>query len=90
MRDRVVRRLSELGLRIVSAGSRSISIESSRRQFEVAFECRLAPTAQGESGGFDFGAAGHAPLRASCPPRVPDDIRDEVDSIEIQEPPLLF
>jgi hypothetical protein len=88
--EKVASKLEESGLQVLSVGSRSISVQAARDQFESLFECRLVPSEEGMSPAKDFGPLGGAGLLAAEPPRVPAELRNEVESIEVQQPPLLF
>lgn len=85
----VASRLDELGLRVLSVGGRSVSVQGSKELFESVFECRLVPYEQ-SSPGEDFGPLGRAGFRAAEEPKVPPELREEVESVEIQPPPLMF
>ncbi len=86
----VAEKLTKLGLEVLSVGSRSVSIQGSKRRFESVFGCRLIPSERVDSPARDFGPLGGGGFRAIEPPRVPGELRDEVESVEIQQPPLLF
>lgn len=81
--------LSGLGLRVTSVGGGSVSVQSSKERFESVFECRLVPY-EDSSPGEDFGPLGGAGFRAEGEPVVPPELREEVESVEIQPPPLMF
>jgi hypothetical protein len=88
--EQVAGKLEELDLKVLSVGSRSISVQGAKERFESVFGCRLVSSEEGTSPAKDFGPLGGVSLRASEPPRVPDELRDEVESVEVQQPPLLF
>ncbi|MBA2781799.1 MAG: hypothetical protein M3Q62_04535 [Actinomycetota bacterium] len=88
--ERVAKMLTELGLEVLSVGSRSVSIRGSKQRFESVFGCRLTPSERVDSPARDFGPLGGGGFRAIEPPKVPSELRDEVESVEIQQPPLLF
>ena len=88
--EQVAGKLDEMNLKVLSVGSRSISVQGAKEQFESHFGCRLVSSEEGTSPAKDFGPLGGAGLRAVEPPRVPAELRDEVESVEIQQPPLLF
>ena len=88
--DRVAKKLEELDLEVLSVGSRSVSIQGSKQRFESVFECRLIPSEAADSPARDFGPLGGESLRAAEPPKVPSELRDVVESVEIQQPPLMF
>lgn len=85
----VAGRLNELGLEVLSVGGRSVSVQGSKERFETVFDCRLVPLEE-SSPGEDFGPLGRSGFRAAEEPRVPPELREEVESVEIQPPPLMF
>ena len=87
--ESVADRLNGLGLQVLSAGGGSVSVQSTKARFESVFECRLVPLEE-SSPGEDFGPLGGAGFRAEKEPRVPPELREEVESVEIQPPPLMF
>jgi hypothetical protein len=82
--------LEELGLKVLSVGSKSISVQGSKERFESTFECRLVSSEEETSTGKDFGPLGGMGFRPAEPCKVPAKLRNEVESIEVQQPPLLF
>lgn len=88
--ENVAGRLNELGLAVLSVGNRSVSVQTSKERFERLFRCRLVPSETGTSPAEDFGPLGGESLRAAEPPEVPPELREEVESVEIQPPPLMF
>lgn len=88
--EKVAGKLEELDLEVLSVGSRSISVQGSKERFESLFGCRLVSPETGTSPAKDFGSLGGVGLRAAEPPKVPAELRDEVESVEIQQPPLLL
>lgn len=88
--ESVAGKLHELDLDVLSVGKRSISVQASKERFEQLFQCRLVPSETGSSPAKDFGPLGRAGLRAAEPPEIPNELRDEVESVEIQQPPLMF
>jgi hypothetical protein len=87
--EQVAGKLEEMNLKVLSVGSRSVSVQSAKEQFESVFGCRLVPSEEGTSPAKDFGPLGRAGLRAAEPPKVPDELRDDVESVEVQQPPRL-
>lgn len=87
--EKVAGKLEGLDLEVLSVGSRSISVQGSKERFESVFKCRLVP-AEETSPAKDFGPLGGAGLRAAEPCEVPAELRDEVESVEVQQPPLMF
>jgi hypothetical protein len=88
--EQVAGKLEGLDLQVVSVGTSSISVQGPKGRFESVFECRLEPVDQGSSPAKDFGPLGGAALRAAEPCKVPEELRDEVESVEVQQPPLMF
>jgi hypothetical protein len=88
--EQVAGKLDEMDLEVLSVGSRSISVQGAKEQFETHFGCRLDSSKETTSPAKDFGPLGGVDLRAVEPPIVPAELRDEVESVEIQPPPLLF
>jgi hypothetical protein len=88
--EQVAGKLEEMNLEVLSVGSRSISVQGTKERFESVFGCRLVLPEERTSPAKDFGPLGGAGLRAVEPPRVPVELRDEVESVEVQQPPLLF
>lgn len=88
--ENVAGKLAELDLDVLSVGRSAISVQGSKERFENLFRVRLIPVETGDSPAEDFGPLGGESLRAAEPPKVPDELRDEVESVEIQQPPLLF
>lgn len=89
--ERVPRQLAELGLDILSVGKHSISIQGTPQQFEALFQCKLAPfEPAGGREARDFGPVQGPRFQAAQPPTIPQALQDAVESIEIQEPPLLL
>ncbi len=88
--ENVAAKMEELELEVLSIGSRSISVQAGKERFESLFECRLAPATGEASPGRDFGPLGGPGLQADEAPRIPAELRDDVESIEVQPPPLLF
>jgi hypothetical protein len=88
--EKVAGKLESLDLEVLSVGSRSISVQGSKERFESVFECRLVPAEEVTSQAKDFGPLGGPGLRAAEPFRVPAELRDEVESVEVQQPPLMF
>lgn len=88
--ENVAGKLHELDLDVLSVGKRSISIQASKERFEHLFQCHLVPSETRSSPAKDFGPLGGGSLRAAEPPEIPEELRDEVESVEIQQPPLLF
>jgi|SRR5215204_2183612 len=88
--ERVAEKLEKLDLDVLSVGSRSISVQGSKRRFESVFGCRLIPSEVTDSPARDFGPLGGESFRAAEPPQVPSELRDDVESVEIQQPPLMF
>ncbi len=89
-REFVVRELEGLGFQVVSVGSRSISIEGTRRRFETVFQLTWLPPTPRPPGPTDFGAVVGPTPQPAQPPMVPVKLRDAVDTIEIQEPPVML
>lgn len=87
--ESVAGRMNELGLQVLSADGRSVSVQTSKERFESVFGCRLVPY-EDSSPGEDFGPLGGAGFRAAEEPKVPSELREEVESVEIQPPPLMF
>jgi len=88
--DKVAGKLEELDIKVLSTGSRSLSVQATKERFESVFECQLVSTEEVPSPGKDFGSLGGAYLRVVEPCKVPAELRDAVESIEVQQPPLLF
>jgi hypothetical protein len=88
--EQVAKKLTKLGFEVLSVGSRSISVQGPKQRFESVFGCRLIPSEKVDSPARDFGPLGGSGFRATEPPEVPSELRDEVESVEIQQPPLLF
>lgn len=88
--DRVAGRLRGLGLKIVSVSDASISVEASADVLERVLQVRLVQAPSGPKRGFEYGSLGGPELLPDRPPSVPEDLRDEVESIEIQPPPSLL
>ncbi len=88
--EKVAGKLEGMDLEVLSVGSRSISVQGAKERFESLFECRLVPLEEGTSPAKDFGSLGGAGLHAAEPPKVPAELRDEVESVEVQQRPLLF
>jgi hypothetical protein len=87
--EQVAGKLEEMNLKVLSVGTRSISVQSAKGRFESVFGCRLVSFEEGTSPAKDFGPLGGAGLRAAEPPRVPAELQDEVESVEVQQPPRL-
>lgn len=85
----VAGRLNEMGLEVLSVGGGSVSVQDTKEHFEFVFECRLVPLEE-SSPGEDFGPLGGAGFRAEEEPVIPIELREEVESVEIQPPPLMF
>lgn len=88
--EKVAGKLEGLDLQVLSVGARSISVQGPKARFESVFECRLVPADEETSPGKDFGPLGGAGLRPAEPCKVPDELQDEVESVEVQQPPLMF
>ena len=88
--EKVAGKLEEMGLEVLSLGSRSVSVQGAKDRFESLFECQLVLPEEGTSPAKDFGPLGGAGLRAAEPPKIPAELQDKVESVEVQQPPLLF
>jgi hypothetical protein len=88
--EQVAGKLDAMDLEVLSVGSTSISVQGAKEQFETHFGCRLVSSEEGTSPAQDFGPLGGKGLHAVEPPRIPAELRDEVEAVEIQPPPLLF
>ena len=88
--EKVASRLQELGLKVLSVGKRSISVEGPKALFESLFKCELVESEEKTFPGSDFGLLSGTSLRATRPLEVPAELQDEVDSIEPQESAILF
>jgi hypothetical protein len=87
--EKVSQQLSQLGLEVLAAGRRSISIQATPAQFEKVFHCALTTAPPRQSGAKDFGPV-EAEVRPTSQPVVPPELSNEVESIEVQQPPLLL
>jgi hypothetical protein len=88
--EKVAGKLEGLDLQVLSVGVGSISVQGPKERFESVFECRLVPAEEETSSAKDFGPLGGAGLRAAEPCKVPEDLQSEVESVEVQQPPLMF
>jgi hypothetical protein len=88
--EKVAGKLEEMGLEVLSLGSRSVSVQGAKDRFESLFECQLVSPEEGTSPAKDFGPLGGAGLRAAEPPKIPAELQAKVESVEVQQPPLLF
>ena len=92
-RQKTARHLSELGLNIVAEGGRSISIDCTEQQCADIFQCVVTePEAEAPSlnPAADFGPVSGVTFTSESSPRIPKRIADEVQSVSIQTPPLMF
>jgi hypothetical protein len=88
--EKIAQKLTKLGFEVLSVGSRSVSVQGPKQRFESVFGCRLLPSEKVDSPARDFGPLGGSGFRTAEPPKVPSELQDEVESVEIQQPPLLF
>jgi hypothetical protein len=88
--EKIAQKLTKLGFEVLSVGSRSVSVQGPKHRFESVFGCSLIPSEKVDSPARDFGRLCGAGFRTTEPPEVPSELRDEVESVEIQQPPLLF
>lgn len=88
--ETVAKKLEELDLKVLSVGNRSVSVQGSKQRFETVFGFRLIPAEAADSPARDFGPLGGESFRAAEPPNVPSELRADVESVEIQQPPLMF
>ncbi|WP_298865561.1 hypothetical protein [uncultured Gimesia sp.] len=89
-REKASNTLSQLGIDIVASGQRSISIECTPNQFESTFKCSVKRSSQSDSPGIDFGPVSSDAFTTDQAPSIPEQLSQEVKSIEIQIPPSLF
>ena len=87
--EEVASKLEALDLKVLSVGNRSISVQGTKDRFESVFGVRLIPSEEETSPAKDFGPLGGEGLRAAEPPRAPAELRDKVESVEVQTPPRL-
>jgi hypothetical protein len=88
--EQVAGKLEEMNLEVLSVGSRSISVRGTKERFESVFGGRLVSPEERTSPAKDFGPLGGTGLRPVEPLKVPVELPDEVESVEVQQPPLLF
>lgn len=88
--EKVRNSLTRMGLKVIATGSRSVSVQGTKEQFESIFNCTLVEPEQTVSRVMDFGPLGGKVLRPTEPLKIPAELNDEVESVVIQEPALMF
>lgn len=88
--EEVAGKLAGMDLEVLAVGASSVSVQAAKERFESLFECRLTRPTEETSPTRDHGRLGGAGFRAPDPPRVPAELRADVESVEVQQPPLLF
>ncbi|MDD7942429.1 hypothetical protein PHK61_28840 [Actinomycetospora lutea] len=86
----VARKLADHGLEVLAVGRSSVSVQAPPDRIEAVFDTALDPAGP-PPGVEDFGPAGaRTAYRAARPLHVPADLTDEVEAVEIAEPPRMM
>jgi hypothetical protein len=86
----VARKLTDHGLEVLAVGRSSVSIQAPPERIEAVFDTTL-DSAGPPPGVEDFGPLGaRIAYRPGGPLHVPADLTDEVEAVEIAEPPRMM
>lgn len=89
-REKTLQHLVKSGFEIVAESRRSISVSCTSEQFEALFKCSVVPQQRAKSPATDFGPLSGASMTTDKPPTVPQELKDEVESVYVQAPPTMF